>query len=323
MESNVVIYQNVDGKVDINVKLDQDTVWLSLQQLADLFERDKSVISRHIKNIYNESELEPSATVAKYATVQTEGKRGIKRDIEYYNLDLIISVGYRVNSKKGIQFRRWASEVLKEHLIKGYTINQSRVTEQKLVEIQRSLDLLSETLGKGIITSDISTAAISLIADYSKTWDLLLKYDENNFTLPEVTNPYHQQLGYQEAKLSINQLKNKLVETKEASNLFGQEHDERLEAILQSMEQTFNQEPLYKTIEEKAAHLLYFIIKDHPFSDGNKRIGCLLFLLYLRKNQANLEGIKDTTLTALALLVAESAPNDKELIIKLIINLMI
>lgn len=321
-DSQVIIYQTEDGTVSVDVQLSEDTVWLSLNQLSDLFGRDKSVISRHLKNIFQTGELEKSSTVANFATVQTEGGHTVERQIDYYNLDAILSVGYRVNSKRGTQFRKWASQVLKDHLIRGYSLNHKRLTHTSLQHLQQTITLLSQTLLNQQLVNERGADVLSLIQAYTKTWDILLRYDEDRFELASDRSSSVSLFSYSEAQEAIQHLKDALVVTQDASSLFGQEREDSLKSILGNLEQTFEGKPLYPSTEEKAAHLLYFIIKDHPFLDGNKRIGSLLFLLYLKKANKALSQINDNGLIALALLIAESAPAQKEMMVKLIQNLL-
>lgn len=318
----IELYKSSNGETQIEVRFENETVWLSLNQIAELFGRDKSVISRHLKNIYKESELDYSSTVAKNATVQTEGKRNITREIDYYNLDSIISVGYRVNSKQGTQFRIWATNRLKEYLIKGYSVNQKRLQElnqivQIIAQSENNTNQISETKG-----------LLNILTKYAKSFILLNQFDSNAIELRNLEENITYEIDYNEAVISINELKKQLIQQKEATELFGNQKDQSFEGILKSVTQTFDGNYLYPTIEEQAANLLYFIIKDHPFSDGNKRIGAFIFVWFLEKNKHHLNNngenkINDNALIALALLVAQSNPNEKELMIKLICNLII
>jgi prophage maintenance system killer protein/prophage antirepressor-like protein len=319
-KDQIVIYKDKDGVVKVDVKLHEEMVWLSLNQLVELFGRDKSVISRHIKNIFKEQELELSSVVANFATTASDGKF---YNVDYYNLDMIISVGYRVNSKKAVEFRKWASGVLKDYLLKGYSINHKKIMTKELDELKQTVLLLSNTLLNQNLVNETGSELLGLIRSYAKTWDILVKYDEDRLELPKSkASAMARELGYEEAKLAIMDLKTELSLTLEASNLFGQERGEALDGIIGNLYQTFGGDDLYPSIEEKAAHLIYFIIKDHPFSDGNKRIGCLLFLLFLNINGFKLTAVTPESLTALALLIAESDPTQKEIIIKLVINLL-
>jgi prophage maintenance system killer protein len=271
--------------------------------------------------VFREGELEPAATCAKFAQVQTEGERTVTREIDHYNLDVIISVGYRVKSTRGVQFRRWATRVLREHLVQGYTFNQTRLAERGLLEARQTLDLLVRTLQNQALVDDTGRAVLELIVGYADTWRLLLEYDEARLALPPGVRPSFGVLDYARAASAITHFKRELMVRNEATPLFGNLRGEALEGILGSIEQTMFGEALYRSREEKAAHLLYFVIKDHPFSDGNKRIGSFLFMLYLQQEGMG-RPLTPQALTALALLIAESAPTNKELMIRLIINLL-
>ena len=318
----VLVYQAPDGQVRVDVRLEQDTVWLSLNQLAELFGRDKSVISRHLRDVFKSGELERAATVAKNATVQTEGDRGVVREIEFFNLDAILSVGYRVNSKRGTQFRIWATTTLREHLLRGYTLNERRLAERGLLEARQTLDLLARTLQNQLLVDDTGRAVLDLIVGYADTWRLLLEYDEDRLALPPGARSSSGVLDLARANTAIADFKRELMARSEATALFGNPCGAALDAILGSIEQTMFGEPLYRSREEKAAHLLYFVIKDHPFSDGNKRIGSFLFMLYLQQ-EGMAHRLNPLALTALALLIAESAASNKDLMVRLIMNLLV
>lgn len=317
----VLVYQAPDGQVRVDVRLERETVWLSLNQLAELFGRDKSVISRHLRNVFESGELERAATVAKNATVQTEGGREVVREIEFFNLDAILSVGYRVNSKRGTHFRIWATGVLREHLVQGYTFNQTRLAERGLLEARQTLDLLARTLQNQSLVDDTGRAVLELITGYADTWRLLLEYDEDRLVLPPGARPSSGVLDYDRAGHAIADFKRELMARNEATPLFGNPLGDQLSGILASIEQTMFGESLYRSREEKAANLLYLVIKDHPFSDGNKRIGSFLFMLYLQQ-EGMAHQLNPQALTALALLIAESAPASKDLMVRLIINLL-
>jgi prophage maintenance system killer protein len=319
--SEIIIYEDADGQSAVQVRLDGETVWLTQKQMADLFESSTDNIGLHLKNIYAEGELSEPATAEDYSVVQKEGKREVSRNIKHYNLDAIISVGYRVNSKRGVRFRQWATNVLRRHILQGYTLNQARLAELGINEAQQALDLLSRTLHANVLVNDIGREVLALIAGYAKTWRLLLQYDEQTIPLPPGCRPAQGVLSYEKAKGAIDRLKADLITRGEATPLFGNARGEALDGILGSIEQTMFSEPLYKSREEKAAHLLYFVIKDHPFSDGNKRIGSFLFLLYMEQ-EGMTSRMNETALTALALLIAESAPANKDLLIRLIMNLL-
>jgi len=324
--SEIEIFQTEDGAVELNVQLENETVWLNQAQMVELFGRDKSVISRHIRNIYATEELSKEATVAKNATVQQEGGRVITREIDYYNLDMIISVGYRVNSKRGIQFRQWATQTLKQHLVQGYTLNQKRL-QNNMRQFEEAVGLIKQTVQTQELTLNESKGLLDVITGYAKTWFLLQKHDEND--LPQ-TLPFSKELfvlDYPEATSAIAELKRELMVKGEASDLFGREKAGEFEGIIRNIYQTFGGDDLIVGAEAKAAHLLYYIIKDHPFNDGNKRIGAFMFILFLAKNDLLYEAngtckINDNALTALALLIAQSDPKSKELMIALVVSLV-
>ena len=317
----IIIYQAENSSVE--VRLDRETVWLNQRQMAELFDTSSDNISLHLKNIYSDEELEKKATTEDFSVVQKEGNRQIQRTLTHYNLDAIISVGYRVNSKRGVRFRQWATNVLRQHLVEGYTVNEKRLAEKGLCEMEQTIALLSKTLERHETLSDEGKAVLEVVSRYAKSWSLLLKYDEDRLELPKDCHPLRKSLDYEKAKEALASLKSELMERQEAGDLFGQERDQHLQGILGNIDQTFGGQDLYPSIEEKAAHLLYFVIKDHPFSDGNKRIGSLLFLIFLRENNLlEQSGINDNALVALALLIAESNPKQKDLMIRLIINLL-
>ena len=322
-KDQIVIYKDKDGEFKVDVTVRDEMVWLSLNQLVELFGRDKSVISRHIKNIFKEQELSEVSTVAKFATVQMEGDKSVTRQLDYYNLDMIISVGYRVNSKKAVEFRKWASGILKDYLLKGYSVNYKKIMAKELDELKQTIDLLSNTLINQNLVDSEGEEILSLIKNYAKTWDILIKYDENRLELPQTEQSRINELTYDEAISAIQCIKLDLGSKGEAIELFGKEKDNSLKGILGSIYQTFDGNDLYPSLEEKIANLIYFVIKDHPFTDGNKRIGCFLFLLLMQKNKMLLPNIPTPeALTAIALLIAESNPIQKDLIIKLVINLI-
>ncbi|MCW9715016.1 MULTISPECIES: virulence protein RhuM/Fic/DOC family protein [Avibacterium] len=322
MQNQIEIYQSQDGSTQVEVQFNQETVWLSLQQMADIFGRDKSVISRHLRNIFKEGELDPTSTVAKNATVQKEGERLVERNIEFYNLDAIISVGYRVNSKAGTQFRIWATQRLKEYLVQGYTLNQKRLAE-KGVEFGQVIALLDRTLSNQTLVNEEGKAVLAVVQEYSRSWSLLQAYDEQNLNSNQQKQNEMRPLLIPDVENAIAQLKQTLIEKGEATPLFANPRNDGLASAIHTIEQGFGEELFYPNIASRAAHLLYFIIKNHPLTDGNKRTGAFLFLWYLRLNQHLLakpveQLINDNTLVALALLVAESLPEQKELMIKLI-----
>jgi prophage maintenance system killer protein len=315
MNNSIEIY-NAKGETQIDVKFENETVWLSLNQISELFGRDKSVISRHLKNIYADNELSKSSTVAKNATVQIEGNREINREIEIYNLDAIISVGYRVNSKQGTQFRIWATNKLKEYLLKGYTINQNR-----LDQLKQSIKLIQSTSSSEQIDNQQSKEIVDVLADFALGLDILDGYDNQSLEIREVSESATYKIDYTEATQAIGELRNKFG----GSALFGNEKDESFKSSIASIDQTFDGNELYPSIEEKAANLLYFVVKNHSFSDGNKRIAAWLFVWYLNRNDYlyNKIGrlkIENNALAAITLMIALSKPDEKELMIRVIIN---
>jgi prophage maintenance system killer protein len=314
----IVLYQAKDGQTTLDVQLRDETVWLTQAQMAELFERNQSVISRHVNNVFNEGELQQQSNMQKMHIALSD------KPIALYSLDVIISVGYRVKSQRGTQFRIWATSVLKDYLVRGYAHNQRRLAEKGIEEVRGVLTLLADTLERHHLVKDGGLAVLDLVRRYSQTWKLLLQYDEDRLTLPEIT---HKSSGVpfntETVSPAIACLRNELAAKGESTDLFGRERGNSLAAILGAIRQTFGGQDLYPSVEEKAAHLLYFIIKDHPFTDGNKRIGSFLFLLYLESNGlASIVRFDDKALVALALLIAASDPPRKELMIRLIINLL-
>ncbi len=316
----IVLYQSEDGQASMDVHLKDETVWLTLNQMAELLDRDKSVISRHLGKVFQTGELAREAVVAKNATTASDGKT---YQVDYYNLDAIISVGYRVNSKRGTQFRIWATSVLKDHLVRGYSLNQRRLAEKGVEEMRQVLSLLAGTLESHNLISDEGLAVLEVVNRYARTWQLLVQYDENNLPAPDTKHIAKAGLEIDQAYQAIAVLKKELMLRKEASELFGQECGNALAGIIGAVQQTFGGNDLYPGVEEKAAHLLYFVIKDHPFTDGNKRIGSFLFLLFLKQNDLlDQKSFSNKALVALALLTAASEPGQKELMIRLIVNLI-
>lgn len=318
----VIFFQAADGQVSLDVRLEADTVWLSQAQMAELFGRERSVITRHVGNVFREGEL------AEKSNVHFLHIAGADRPVGFYSLDVIISVGYRVKSPRGTQFRIWATQVLRQHLIQGYTLHQRRLQERGLGDLQQALALMARTLSARGLVSDEGQAVLEVVQRYSRAWRWLLAYDEDRLA-PATAEPdgVPETLGLAEAQRAIDTLRHDLSRCGEATPLFGRENRQALAGILGAIEQTFDGQPLYPTAQLRAAHLLYFVIKDHPFADGNKRIGTLLFLEFLRRNQLLLlaDGqprIADNGMAALALLIAESAPQQKELMIRLVMALL-
>lgn len=324
-QDQILIYRTETGHTQIEVRLEEETVWLSQDQMAQLFGQTKQNISLHIRNIYKEGELEESSTVKDYLTVKKEGKRNVSRNLNYYNLDVIISVGYRVKSNRGTQFRIWANKILKEFLLQGYSINEKILQEktQQLEDLKSVVRLQEKVISEHHLNTDQSAGLIKIIAQYSRALDLLDDYDHQRLEVPEEGSREVFQITYSEARKAIDELGR---QTK-FEGLFGREKDDSFKGSLENIYQTFGGEDLYPTTEEKAAHLLYFVVKNHSFSDGNKRIAAFLFVWFLDRNQilytqTGNKVIPDNALVALTLLIAESHPGDKEMMIKVIVNLI-
>lgn len=322
-KGEVIIYHSKEGKGQLEIKLERETVWLSQEQIVNLFQRDKSVISRHIRNIFLEKELTRKSVVANFATTASDGKT---YQVEYYNLDVVLSVGYRVNSKRATQFRIWATSILKDHLLQGYTVNPKRLQEKGLKEFEEAVALIKRTIDTKALNADESQGLLEIITGYASAWLLLQKYDQGDLVEPK-TRKTKKTFGYDFCQKAIAELKKDLIKKKEASELFGQEKDAHFKGILETLYQTFDKIELYPSIEEKAAHLLYFIIKDHPFIDGNKRIASFLFIVFLSHHQYLFQKngekkINENTLVALALLIAQSNPRQKELLVKLVMHFL-
>lgn len=313
------LYQTQDGALELRTDAANETIWASLNEIATLFGRDKSVISRHIKNIFKEEELIRDSTVAFFATVQKEGNRNVSRDLEYFNLDLIISVGYRVNSKVATQFRIWATQTLKQHITQGFTINKARIKQNKQAFLKAVEDL--KTLAKG--NQNIQTENIlELITAFSPTWFSLNRYDKNTF--PQKGTKKEIKMTSEELEKDLQKLKQELIQKQEATELFAQEKAAgNLAGIVGNVFQSVFGRDAYESVEEKAAHLLYFIIKNHPFTDGNKRSGAFAFIWFLQKVRYNFtHKINPETLATLTILIAESNPQDKEKMIGVVLLLL-
>jgi len=329
MEKNkeIAIYKSKDGKVTIDVSLKEKTLWLPLNGIAKLFARNKSVISRHLSNIFKEKELDKSATVAKNATVQIEGGRHIEREIEYYNLDAIISVGYRVNSRQATQFRIWATDILKTFLVEGYAINEKhlKTQESKIKELQKVVNVMAYVVDQRNLESDEAVALLKVISDYTQALDLLDRYDHDTLKLEKnnLSAKKVKQLKYEEAISVIKELSKQFG----ASSLFGKEKDKSFRSSIEGIYQTFDGKELYPSIEEKASNLIYFLVKNHSFVDGNKRIAASLFLYFINKNgilykKDGTRILNDNALVAITLMIAESKPVHKNTIVKMLVNLI-
>lgn len=310
----VIIYQEPQGP-GLEVRLDQDSVWLSLNQIAALFERDKSVISRHLRKVFAEGELIRQAVVAIFATTAADGK---SYQVEYFNLDAILSVGYRVNSKRGTQFRIWATRVLREHLLQGYSVN-----ERRLNELKQSLRIVGQVLDRYDVSSDQAQALLRVVTDYARSLDILDDYDHQRTRPISVRHGEARGIDYMEAIAIVAQLRT----TFGGSELFGREKDASLRSSLAAVLQSFDGADVYPGLEEKAAHLLYFLVKNHSFVDGNKRIGAALFLWFMEKNDILYrpdggKRIADNALVAMTLMIAESAPEQREILTRIIVELI-
>ena len=315
----IIIYESQDGHTAIDVKLEEGTVWLRQDQIGQLFDRDRSVITRHINNVFKENELDKKSNVQNLHIANSD------KPVSFYSLDVIISVGNRVKSQNGIRFRIWANQVLKDYLVKGYAINEQRLKEQKeqLEQLKQTVKLLGNVLEAQPLSSDEATGLLKIITDYTYALDVLDQYDHQTLELGATTSKELYHITYEEAIRVIQGLRDKFG----GSSLFGNEKDESFRGSLAAVYQTFNGQYLYPSVEEKAANLLYFVTKNHSFSDGNKRIAAFLFVWFLEKNgilyKANGQRrIADNALVALTLMIAESKPEEKEMIVKVVVNLI-
>lgn len=322
-KGEVIIYKSPQGP-EIQVNLEEDTVWLTQNQIALLFSTQRPAITKHLNNIFKSGELDKNSVSSILEHTANDGKT---YKTQFYNLDAIISVGYRVNSNRATQFRIWATKTLKEHLVKGYTINEKRLLQYQnsFQDLQETISLLQEK-SKHKLLAGQEQEILNLLSSYSKTLTLLEQYDKEKLKLTKKAKGKYV-VKYDEARKLINEIKKDLIEKNEASNLFGQENGDRFKSILKNIYQTFDGKELYSSLEEKAAHILYLIIKDHPFVDGNKRIGSFLFIYYLNKNnylykENGEKKINDNALTTLVLLIAISDPKEKDKMIKIITNLL-
>lgn len=323
MNNFIEIYRSQDGSIQLNVKLENDTVWLTQSQMAELFGVDRTSIVRHIRNIYKSEELDQNSTCAKNAQVRTEGHRSILREIPYYNLDMIISVGYRVNSKNATSFRRWATSVLKQYLIKGYAINQ-QIKLDRYNELKDVVRLMSRTVGmQEKVTSEEYGGLFNVISDYVYALDTLDHYDYQSLSIQKITKEEPFRATYENAMEAISALKEKFG----GNQWFANEKDDSFKSSIGQIYQTFGGEDLYPSVEEKAAMLLYLVVKNHSFSDGNKRIAAMLFLWFLNNNHVlyakdGHKRIADNTLVALTLMIAESRTEEKDVMVKVVVNLI-
>jgi hypothetical protein len=311
----VVLYRTADGGVTLDVRLERETTWLTQAQMADLFETTVPNISMHVRNVFKEKELRKNSVVKEFLTTAADGK---SYRVAHFNLDVIISVGYRVRSNRGTQFRIWATGVLRDHLLKGYTVN-----ERRLKELNQAIRLIADVAERREMTGDEAAGLLRVVADYSYALDLLDDYDNQRVAVAETTPAGAIFVTYEEARDAIRRLRTKF----NASDLFGREKDDSLRGSLQSVMQTAGGKDVYPSIEEKAAHPLYFLVKNHHFVDGNKRIAAALFLWFLQKNRAlyrpdGSKRIGDNALVAMTLLIAESRPAEKSVLVSVIVNLI-
>ncbi|WP_074243202.1 virulence protein RhuM/Fic/DOC family protein [Chitinophaga niabensis] len=323
MENNqIIIYQTPDGETTIDVKLEKGTIWLTQKQIAELFGIQRPAITKHLSNIFKTNELEESSVCSKMEHTASDGK---KYKTKYYNLDLILSLGYRVNSKNATKFRIWANKVLKEYLTIGYALNEKRLHEQRqqFNALKQAVRIMGNVVGNQELSSDETTGLLKVITDYTYALDVLDKYDHRNLTIEATHNQQLFVATYAEAMKAIQGLKDKFG----GSSLFGNEKDESFQSSIATIYQSFGGHDLYPSIEEKAAHLLYFVVKNHSFSDGNKRIAAFLFVWFLEKNNIlyrhdGTKRIADNALVALTLMIAESKPDEKDIIAQVVVNLI-
>lgn len=324
LKGEVILYK-IGKDIEIDVKLKNDTVWLTQNQMAQLFQQKKQTISLHINNIFKEKELSRSSTVRKYLTVQSEGKRTVKRNLDYYNLDVIISLGYRVKSKRGTQFRIWANKILKDYLIRGYVLNEKVLKEknERIKDLETALDIFSQVVNQQQIGKDEFSGILKVVTDYTYALDTLDEYDFQKLKISGTTKKEIFQITYDNSKMVIEKMKERFG----GSKLFGKEKDDSFKGSIGAIYQTFGKKDVYPSIEEKAAHLLYFTIKNHSFVDGNKRIAAAIFLWYLEMNnylynKNGLKRIADNALVGLCLLIAQSDPKERDTVVKVIVNLI-
>jgi death-on-curing family protein len=324
-EFGIKIFQSKDKKTEIQVIVQSESVWLSQKQMSELFEKDSDTIGLHLRNIYKSGELIEKATTEKYSVVQKEGNRNVKRTIKLYNLDAIISVGYKVNSKRGVQFRIWANQVIKDYLINGYAINEKKLKAQidNLKSLKETVLLLTKVTEQKKLTGEESEGLLKIVSDYAYALEVLDQYDYQSLKISDTSDKEIFRITYKDAIQKISQLR-KLYGN---SLLFGKEKDDSFKSSISTIYQTFDKKDLYPSIEEKAANLLYLVTKNHSFVDGNKRIAAFLFLFFLEKNdllfkENGEKRIPDNALVALTLMIAVSQPEEKDIMIKVIVNLI-
>ena len=316
-ENSIILYQTLDGTASLEVRLDQETVWLTQKQMAELFQRERSVITKHLRNVFAEGELDEKSNVQNMHFTFSD------KPVALYNLDVIISVGYRVKSQQGTRFRQWATRTLRDHIVKGYTLNEQRLKEEsaKLLEMQRTVELLARTLENRELVSETGRDVLRVIGDYAYALTLLDRYDHGTLAIEETTGKALHVIDYDEAIDIVASMKG------EFDGLFGIEKDQGFKSALGAIYQTFGGNELYPSVEEKGANLLYFVVKNHAFSDGNKRIAAALFIYFLGMNGILYrpdggKRLADNALVALTLLIAESRPEEKDTIVKVIVSLI-
>jgi prophage maintenance system killer protein len=314
----IILYEVPEGDIQLDVRLERESIWLSQKQMSILFEKNTDTIGLHLRNIYREGELDESATTEESSVVQQEGSRQVRRKVRFYNLDAIISVGYRVNSKRGTQFRIWATRVLRDHILEGYTVNESR-----LRDLNRTVKLIADTAKRRDLSGDEAKALLTVVGEYNRALELLDDYDHRRVGSPPVSRTVVHPLEYDEALRIVEQIRSQFSE----SAVFGVEKDKGLASALGAIMQTAAGEDVYPSLEEKAAYLLYFMVKNHAFVDGNKRIAAALFLWFLERNDALTASdgqprISNAALVAITLLIAESRPNEKDILARIVTHLL-
>jgi len=317
-KGEVVLYQTPGGGVELQVRLERESIWLTQKQMSVLFDKDTDTIGLHLRNVFAEGELQESATTEKYSEVRTEGTRRVRRRVRIYNLDVIISVGYRVKSQRGTQFRIWATQVLRDHIIKGYSANQNR-----LLELNQTVRLVAGVIQRRDLTGDEAKALLQVLGEYNRALGLLDDYDHQRVQAPKTAGRTVFILSYDEALRIVAQLRDRFSE----SSVFGVEKDKGLASALGAIVQTFDGRDLYPSLEEKAANLLYFLVKNHAFVDGNKRIAAALFLWFLDRNgvlhsDSGDRLVSDAALVAMTLMISESKPDEREVLVHIMTHLL-
>jgi prophage maintenance system killer protein len=320
-KGEIAIYKSKSGSIRLDVKLEKETVWLTQKQISELFSTERSVITKHLKNIFETGELNRKRSVQKMHIPFSD------KPVKVYSLDVIISVGYRVNSKRATQFRIWSTNVLKNYLVRGYVLSQKRLIEQEanLRDLKEAISFISSKAAHPQLTGKTDDL-LKLLNEYSNAFTILHEYDDKSLAVAKKKTPTFI-LTFEHTREIINKVRTRLIEKNEATDIFGREYSHKLMGIIGALYQTFDKKELYRSVEEKAAHILYLVIKDHPFSDGNKRLASILFVYYLEKNgyldkSAGVRKINDNTMVALSLLVATSNPGEKDMMIKIITNLL-